>query len=212
MIARPAASASFSRCRPASLANDGQHVLPDFFGIVLDPARLRIDLPMLARRLVDDRARRVEQHRLGRRRALIDGQDMCHVEIAPASNVRRSTSACFNELGRRRGEAFHRDAVVAEDVGLAAGDRVFVRDADDPQRHGDAGLHQHGGTRFAQSAVDRMFFDGDDRPGTRGRRRASRRVSSGLTVCMLSTRQLKPVFGKLARRPAGSGSPFRRWR
>ena len=35
--------------------------------------------------------------------------------------------------------------------------------ADDPQRHRHAGLHQHGGTRFAQSAVDRMFFDGDDR-------------------------------------------------
>ena len=72
-------------------------------------------------------------------------------------------------------QSFHRDAVVPEDVGLAAGDRVFVRNADDAKRHGNAGLHQHGGTRLAQAAVDRVFLDRDDGPalaaGARGRRR-----------------------------------------
>ena len=36
------------------------------------------------------------------------------------------------------GEAFHRDAVVAKNVGLSARDRVLVRIAIDPERHGEA--------------------------------------------------------------------------
>ena len=53
-------------------------------------------------------------------------------------------------------------------------------------------------TRFAQSAVDRVFFDGDDRAALAAGARGSRRVSSGFTVCMLSTRQFEAVFGELA--------------
>ena len=52
------------------------------------------------------------------------------------------------------GEAFHRDAVVAEDVGLAAGDGVFVGNADDAERHGARPACSSTGARFAEAAVD----------------------------------------------------------
>jgi hypothetical protein len=42
---------------------------------------------------------------------------------------------------------------MAEYIGLAASDRVFVGDANDSQRHGDSGLHQNGRAGFAQAAM-----------------------------------------------------------
>ena len=80
---------------------------------------------------------------------------------------------------------------MAEDVGLAAGDGVFIGNADDAERHAHAGLHQHGGTRFAQAAMDRVFFRGDDRAALAAGFEHGF-ASSGLTVCMLSTRQFSP--------------------
>ncbi len=59
-------------------------------------------------------------------------------------------------------QALHADAVVAEDVRLGAGDGFFVGNADDAERLGHAGLHQHGGAGFAQAAVDHVFFHRDD--------------------------------------------------
>ncbi len=60
-------------------------------------------------------------------------------------------------------ESLHRQAVVAEDIGLAPGDGVLVRNAGDVKRHTHAGLHQQRGAGFAQAAVDRVLFRGDDR-------------------------------------------------
>ena len=114
---------------------------------------LRIDLLVLARLQVVDAALAVEQHRLGAGGALIDGQDEAHDGLAVG---------CRSDE-RRLGEPFHRDPVVPEDVGLRAGDGVFVGDADDAERHGHARLHQDRRAGLAQAAVDHVLLGGDDR-------------------------------------------------
>jgi hypothetical protein len=58
--------------------NDRQDVLPDFFGIVFDPAGLGINLPVRAGGLVQHMALRIEENRLRGGRALINGQAHVH--------------------------------------------------------------------------------------------------------------------------------------
>ena len=99
-------------------------------------------------------------------------------------------------------QTLHGDAVVAENIGLAAGHRVLVGYADDAQRHSDTGLHEHGGTRFAQTAVYRMFLDCDNRAALATGSGSRPAVSKGLMVCMLSTRHSTPSS---ASAPAAKG-------
>ena len=70
-------------------------------------------------------------------------------------------------LGQKKaggfGQALHREAVVAEDIGLAAGHGVFVGNADDFEVNGQAGLREYASDGFAESAIHHVFFDGDDR-------------------------------------------------
>ena len=54
-------------------ADHRQHVLPDFPGVMLNPPRLGINLPVRPRRLVQHPPGLVEQHGLGGRGALVDG-------------------------------------------------------------------------------------------------------------------------------------------
>src|SRR5687768_4472327 len=59
-----------------------EQVRPDLAGIVFDPARLRIMLPMLASSLVDDSTLLVEKYDLGGRRTLVDREKERHVRSA----------------------------------------------------------------------------------------------------------------------------------
>src|SRR5690349_18483477 len=59
-------------------------------------------------------------------------------------------------------KAFHDQTVMSEDVCLAAGDGIFIRDAGDEEGHADARLQQFGGAGFAEAAVNGMFLDSDD--------------------------------------------------
>lgn len=66
-----------ARTAPAKrLPGDGEGVLPDLSGVMLNPAPRRIMLLMLALRLADDSGLAVKQDRTRRARALIDCQDM----------------------------------------------------------------------------------------------------------------------------------------
>src|SRR5205085_11090626 len=58
------------------LATGCDDALPDFLWIVLDPARLRVNLAQLAARDMVDRPRRIEQDRPGAGGALIDRQNV----------------------------------------------------------------------------------------------------------------------------------------
>ena len=53
-------------------------VLPDFFGVVLDPSRLRVDLPMIERLCILHSTCFVEQDGFGRGGALVHGQNGRH--------------------------------------------------------------------------------------------------------------------------------------
>ncbi len=75
---------------PDHLAHHRDHVPPDLFGIMLDPARPRVDLFVPARFQVEDPALAVEQHRLRPGGTLVDGQDEAHARLA---DVWRSDSA-----------------------------------------------------------------------------------------------------------------------
>src|SRR5437762_492890 len=59
------------------------------------------------------------------------------------------------------GQPFHADAVMAEDVGLAPGDRVLVGDADDSEGDAHARLEQRRSAGFTQAPVDEMLLDRD---------------------------------------------------
>ena len=58
--------------------DNGEHVVPDLIEIVLDPAWLRVDLLMILRLAIKATAVSVVEQRFGRRRALIDGEDVTH--------------------------------------------------------------------------------------------------------------------------------------
>ena len=72
------------RCRDR-LAAGGDHCLPDFLGIVLDPAGLRIDLAQLTAGDVVDRARRIEQDRAGAGGALVDRENQVSRFLSPSN-------------------------------------------------------------------------------------------------------------------------------
>jgi hypothetical protein len=83
------------------LADDGFRVAPNFRGVVLDPARLRIDLLMLALGDGDDSALLVEHHEATARGALIDcadvlAHDACDLTAPPTAASSRG------ETGMRR--------------------------------------------------------------------------------------------------------------
>jgi hypothetical protein len=61
----------------------GEGVLPNLLGVVFDPARLRIDLPVIARDAVDDAMLRIEEQGLGGRGALIESEEQRHGLRAP---------------------------------------------------------------------------------------------------------------------------------
>lgn len=63
-----------------------QDVLPDFLGIVLYPAGLRIMLPMRPGFLVEANAVFIEQQRFGCRGTLVDGKDAGHVRQSPSKS------------------------------------------------------------------------------------------------------------------------------
>jgi hypothetical protein len=56
----------------------GEHIAPDFFGVVFDPAGLRINLAMIARGFVEDFAGRIEEDGLRGGGALVDGEEEGH--------------------------------------------------------------------------------------------------------------------------------------
>ena len=97
-------------------------------------------------------------------------------------------SGSFKKVKGGLGEAFHREAVVAEDVGLAAGDGVFVGDADDAE----AATRRRLAASSAAQASPRppwtlcssaVMTARHSRPAS-----STASVSSGFTVCRLSTR------------------------
>ena len=51
---------------------------------------------------------------------------------------------------------------MSKDVGLTAGDRIFVRKTDNTKRHSHSRLYQYGTASFAQSAMHRMLFNSDN--------------------------------------------------
>ena len=53
MIARAVAAARLFVISARQLAEARQHILPNLFGIVLDPTGLRIDLPVVAHGAID---------------------------------------------------------------------------------------------------------------------------------------------------------------
>ena len=53
-----------------------------------------------------------------------------------------------------------------EDFGLAAGDGMFIRNADNAQWAKNLALHQEGSHPASHPAVNAMLFDRDHRPGT----------------------------------------------
>ena len=115
--------------------DDGQRVLPDLLGVVLDPARLRVDLAVVdARPCRAAPPARVEEQRLGGRGALVDGKDVASWRVLAADQLeqRQRASAARPSM---------RDAVVAEDVRLAAGDGVLVGMPTIWNGTRDAGLH-----------------------------------------------------------------------
>ena len=75
-------------------ADHGFGVAPDFRGVVLDPARLRIDLPVLTLRDGDDRAWLIEHHEAAARGALVDRADVlahrsCNLRARPTAERAR---------------------------------------------------------------------------------------------------------------------------
>ena len=46
-----------------------------------------------------------------------------------------------------------------QDLVLASGHRVFIRESNNLERNKDASLHEQGGTRLAETAVNAVLFD-----------------------------------------------------
>ena len=72
---KPASCVSFPGIASGDFADDSQDILPDFLGVVFHPAGLRINLPMLARGVVQNLPARVEENRLRGGGALVEGED-----------------------------------------------------------------------------------------------------------------------------------------
>src|SRR6266576_2026264 len=66
-------------------------------------------------------------------------------------------------------QAFHRDPVMTENVGLTAGHGVLVGNADDLERDARAGLQQNARACFSKSAENTVLFDRDDCAALPGR-------------------------------------------
>src|SRR5881397_1132997 len=88
-----------------------------------------------------------------------------------------------DEIHRGLRQPFHRDAIMPEDVGLAAGDRVFVGNADDFERRARDSISSdaHASPRPPCTMCSSTVII------ARQSRAASKTaaVSSGLIVCML---------------------------
>src|SRR4051812_4015344 len=63
----------------------------------------------------------------------------------------------------RSHQSLHGNAVVSEDIRLASRNRVFVQKSGYKERYGDSRLHKYGCASFAQPAMYRMLFHGDNR-------------------------------------------------
>src|ERR1035437_4326880 len=71
-------------------ADDGEDVFPNLFRIMFHPAGLGINLPMAARRLVQNLSARVEEHRLRRGSALVNGENQTHFKSFKAASLNPS--------------------------------------------------------------------------------------------------------------------------
>ncbi len=204
-LAMPSAT-MFSGPSPARAQrrrHDLRHVAPDLLGVVLDPARRRVVLAVLALRHRHHPPGPVEQQAPRRRRALVDGRDhpLATHAVTPPDRVgimrrppARPTMLAGggDELvGRPRGAA-RRPAPNSSSTGSEHGQRADDEPARRPQRRGRAAV------RRARTRPGRSPSRGA------GRRRGARRGRPAV-------RQVRPVQ-RCRSRSRARGTPTRRER